>query len=216
MKSIEEIRLEIEAQILRMKESLFTLKYTPDPDSYMNAGIGGDWDVYAMGYKKAGDILVQYVADNDWDQDFLVFPITYLYRQYLELRLKDLIYIGSALCDRHIEILITHDLVKLWRQARLNIEAVWTGSKTIADLNLVEERLKEMCELDNGSHAFRYPEDTKGNPSITKIRYINLKQLLDVIQGISNVLDGASTGMEEYLRLKNEMAAECKSESYYE
>lgn len=84
------MRHEIESQMLRMKESLFTSKFTPDPDSYMNAYSGGDWDTYAMGYKRAGDILVQYVADNDWDQDFLVYPITFLYRQYLELRLKEL------------------------------------------------------------------------------------------------------------------------------
>jgi len=62
-KSIEEMRREIEAQMLRMKESLFTSKFTPDPDSYMNADIGGDWDAYAMGYKMAGDVLVQYVKE---------------------------------------------------------------------------------------------------------------------------------------------------------
>ena len=74
-KRIEEIRREIEAQMLRMKEPLFTSKFTPDPDSYMNADCGGNWDTYAMGYKMAGDVLVQYVKDNDRDQDFLVYPI---------------------------------------------------------------------------------------------------------------------------------------------
>ncbi len=61
-KSIEEMRREIEAQMLRMKESLFTSKFTPDPDSYMNADIGGDWDAYAMGYKMAGDVLGHLVS----------------------------------------------------------------------------------------------------------------------------------------------------------
>lgn len=211
-KSIEEMRREIVAQMLRMKESLFTSKFTPDPDSYMNADIGGDWDTYAMGYKRAGDILVKYVADNDWDQDFLVYPITFLYRQYLELRLKELIFIGSALRDRHIKIPTTHNLVSLWRQARPNIEAVWPGSETNEYLNLVEERLKEMYDLDSGSYTFRYPENTKGEPSLTGFRYINLQQLMDVIQGISNVLDGASTGMGEHLNSKNEMMAEYRAE----
>jgi len=221
-KSIEEIRREIEAQMLRMKEPLFTSKAAPDSDWYLNACLhisGGDWDTYAMGYKRAGDILVQYVANNDWDQDFLVYPITFLYRQYLELRLKELILIGSALLDKDITIPKTHNLVSLWRQTRPNIEAVWPGSKTRVYLNLVEDRLKELCDLDSGSYAFRYPEDTKGEATLMGIVHINLKQLKDVIQGISSVLEGSSTGMGEHLNSKNEMMAEYRAEmrrEYYE
>jgi len=216
-KSIEEMRREIEAQMLRMKESLFTSKFAPDPDSYMNADSGGDWDTYAMGYKMAGDVLVQYVKDNDRDQDFLVYPIAFLYRQYLELRLKELIFVSSALLSKDAKIPKTHDLVSLWRQARPNIEAVWPGSETRCHLNRVEERLKELCDLDSGSYAFRYPEDTKGEATLTGIVHINLKQLRDVVEGISNVLEGSSTGMGEYLNAKQEMEAEYRAEmrSYY-
>ena len=216
-KSIEEMRREIEAQMLRMKESLFTSKNAPDSDSYMNADIGGDWDTYAMGYKMAGDVLVQYVKDNDRDQDFLVYPIAFLYRHYLELRLKELIFVNSALLSKDAKIPKTHDLVSLWKQARLNIEAVWPGSETRRHLNQVEERLEELCDLDSGSYAFRYPEDTKGETTLTGMVHINLKQLRDVVEGISNVLEGSSTGMGEYLNAKQEMEAEYRAEmrSYY-
>ncbi len=205
-KSIEEIRREIEAQMLRMKESLLTPKFAPAPDSYMNVDIGCDWDIFAMGYKMAGDMLVQYVKDNDRDQDFLVYPIAFLYRQYLELRLKELIRVSSTLLDKDIKPPIGHNLISLWRLARPNIEAVWPGFETRVYLKMVEDRLKELCDLDPGSYAFRYPEDTKGGATLSGIMHINLKQLMDVIQGISNVLDGASTGMGEHLDLKNEMA----------
>jgi hypothetical protein len=178
----------------------------------MNAVCGGDWDTYAMGYKMAGDVLVQYIKDNDRYQDFLVYPIAFLYRQYLELRLKELILVGSALLNKDFTIPKTHDLVSLWRQARPNMEAVWSGSETRVYLNMVEDRLKELCDLDSGSYVFRYPEDIKGEPSLTGIRYINLKQLMDVIQGISNVIDGASTGMGEHLNSKNEIMAEYRAE----
>ena len=83
-RSIEEIRREIEAQILRIKEPLFISKAQPDPDWYLNAclHIGEGWDAYAEGYKNAGDVLVQHVIDYSRDQDFLVYPIAFLYRQY--------------------------------------------------------------------------------------------------------------------------------------
>lgn len=215
LKSIEEIWREIDAQILRMKEPLFTSKAAPDPDWYMNACLhisGGNWDIYAMGYKRAGDILVQYVADNNWGHDFLVYPIAFLYRQYLELRLKELIFVSSRLLDQDARILKTHNLVSLWRQARPNIEAVWPDSETKGQLNAVEDRLKELCDIDSGSYAFRYPEDGKGTTTLTGMVHINLKQLRDVIQGISHILDGSSIGMGEYLNAKHEMMAEYRAE----
>lgn len=213
--SIEEIKGEIEAHIARVRESLFTSKPAPDPDWYLNAcvHIGGDnWDIYAEGYKRAGDILVQYVIDNNWDQDFLVYPIAFLYRQYLELRLKELIYVSSRLLDQYASIPREHDLVLLWRKARPNIEEVWRDSQTKSDLDAVEDRLKELSDVDRRSDAFRYPEDVQGAPTLSGVVHINLKQLRDVIQGISHALDGSSIGMGEYLNVKNEMMAEYRAE----
>lgn len=219
-KSIEEIRREIETQMLRMKEPLFTSKAAPDPDWYLNACLhvsGGNWDTYAMGYKMAGDILVQYVADNNNDQDFLVYPIAFVYRQYLELRLKELIFVSSRLRNKSAGIPMTHDLVSLWRQARTGIETLWPDAETMGHLGAIEARLKELCDIDLGSYAFRYPENKGGSATLTGLVHINLKQISDVVQGISHVLDGSSTGMGEYLDAKREMEAEYRAEmrSYY-
>lgn len=215
-KSIEEIRDEIEAQIARMREPLFTSKAAPDPDWYLNAWLQVGWDTYAQGYKRAGDILVQYVIDNNWDQDFLVYPIVFLYRQYLELRLKELILVSSRLLDQEVRIPKEHNLLSLWKKARPNIEDVWPDSQTEGHLDALEDRLKELCDIDSGSYAFRYPEDVKGARALTGMLYINLKQLRDVIQGISNVLDGSSTGIGEYLNAKHEMMAEYQAEMHCE
>jgi len=72
-KSLEEMRLEIEAQLAKMTEPLIISKSHPDPHWYLNACLspsGGDWDIYAVGYKKAGDILVQYVLDKNATKTF--------------------------------------------------------------------------------------------------------------------------------------------------
>jgi hypothetical protein len=207
----EEIRDEIRAQIARVREPLFTSKAYPDPDWYLNSWLAVTWDTYAQGYKRAADILVQYVIDNNWDQDFLVYPIVFLYRQYLELRLKELIFASSMLLDHDARIPKGHNLVSLWRKARPNIEKVYPGDSE-GDLDAVEDRLKELCNIDSHSHAFRYPEDIKGAPALPGMEYINLKQLRDVIQGMSNVLDGSSIGIGEYLNAKHEMMAQYQEE----
>jgi len=211
-KGIQEIRDDIEAQMKFLGKPLFTSIAAPDPDWYLNACLDVDWDVYAEGYKKGGDILVQYVIDNDWDQDFLVYPIVFLYRQYLELRLKELIHVSSRLLDQNIDIPRDHNLVLLWSKVSPNIEQVWPDSQTKRHLAAIKDRLEELCSIDPRSYAFRYPEDTKGAPTLAGMEHINLRRLKDVVQAISNVLDGSSLGMGEYLNAKHEMMAEYQAE----
>ena len=153
------------------------------------------------------------------DQDILVYPIAFLYRQYLELRIKGLIEVTSELHDPNTDLQLGHDLVSLWTKLRPNIEKIWGWSKTNSDLNAIGDRLKELCSVDPGSYAFRYPQDTQGVPNLLQMRYINLKQLKDVIHDISLVLDNMSIGMGEQLKeirkLRYEMAqdqAEMNSE----
>ena len=211
-KSMEEIRGTIEEQMKFLREPLFTSIAAPDPDWYLNACLNADWDVYAEGYKKGGDTLVQYVTDNNCDQDFLVYPIVFLYRQYLELRLKELILVSSRLLDQDIDIQRDHNLLSLWRKVSPNIEQVWPSSQTKNHLEAIEDRLKELSNIDAGSYAFRYPEDTKGTPTLAGVQHINLRWLKNVVQAISNVLDGSSLGMGEYLNTKHEMMADYRDE----
>jgi len=63
-------------------------------DWYSNAVLNSRRDnlsLYAVGYKRAGEMLVEAVVQSRKDYDSLVFPIVFVYRQYLELRLKQLI-----------------------------------------------------------------------------------------------------------------------------
>lgn len=47
--------------------------------------------LYISGYKDAADILANRVIESGNNQDSLVYPIAFLYRQYIELQLKNII-----------------------------------------------------------------------------------------------------------------------------
>jgi len=49
-----------------------------------------DFHGYIDGYKKAGDYLIKTILDSgkNYERDTIVFPILFLYRQYLELERK--------------------------------------------------------------------------------------------------------------------------------
>ncbi len=199
--------LDREPPLSRKGEQLFI----EGEDWYHNACLNyvssdRQWDWYADGYKLAGDLLVDHAMQTRYDQDILVFPIVFNYRQYLELRLKELISASGRLLDRDHSIPNDHDLLKLWRQVRPNLEAVWPEGQQHHEA--VEEKMVEFCKFDAASFAFRYPVDTNGTPTLPDLRRVNLRQLREVMAGIATVLDGSSIGMCEYLKSKYEMEAE--------
>ena len=76
--------------------------FRPGKDWWNNARInhGGlisnKWEVYAMGYKIATETLVDKVLSEQTNQDHLIYPIVFLYRHYIELRLKEIIDTGVS------------------------------------------------------------------------------------------------------------------------
>jgi hypothetical protein len=98
-------------------------------------GSGTDWEMnacisamnaamyYQDGYRRAALHLVDYVCEVERGQDYLVYPIVYLYRHHIELTLKSIIDAAAfvtdyALTDKDHDTLGRHDLVKLWKLVR--------------------------------------------------------------------------------------------------
>ncbi len=164
--------------------------------------------LYVLGYKRAGDVLVEYIKDTRFEQDILVYPTVFLYRQYIELRLKEIIKYGNQLFDTPGEIPKHHKIDELWKQSRKILERVWPES-TAEDRNAVEECIHQFSKIDPTSTAFRYPTDKDGNRSLPGSRNINLRNLAEVMERIAMLLDGASMGISHYLDEKHEMEDWC-------
>src|SRR4051812_21456846 len=85
------------------------------------------WHIYALGYKEAADTLVSHVNDRGRNQDTLVYPIVFLYRQYLELALKDLIREGRSLEDIAEPFPRSHRIDELWRVCKSLLQRIAPG-----------------------------------------------------------------------------------------
>jgi hypothetical protein len=188
---------------------------TDGDDWHLNASMGyvhseWKWDWYADGYKKAGDLLVEFVAATQSHQDILVFPVVFNYRQYLELRLKELLMLCSYYLDHKFELPTHHDLKKLWEQLlpklqQLDKETNWDGVGYV---------ILEFHKTDIGSFAFRYPVLKDGSsPSLSGITGINLGVVRDRIEEVARLLDGMSAGVSEYLTQKREYESEMRAEA---
>lgn len=187
--------------------------FVPRNDWWYNACLkffSDNWDLYAEGYNLAGDLLVEHVGDTHRDQDSLVYPVVFLYRQYLELRLKQIIGVGNKLLNVPQKIPTNHNIVAIWKKCRKILEDV-APSGPKEDLDAVEECINQFSKTDPISTAFRYPVDKKSSPSTPSLTHINLRNLSEVMNRISSLLDGASMGISEYINTKHEMEAEFRN-----
>ena len=157
--------------------------------------------LYVSGYRRAAEILNKHVLESRVaGLDTLVYPIIFLYRQYIELQLKSLIKDGGILLDSPEYVPKTHDIKKLWRQCRKILEKVYEEDSE--SLDEIEEIIYQLSDIDPYSQAFRYPVDKEGKNLLPGISHINLKNIYEIMKKICSLLDGAETGISEYLANK--------------
>jgi hypothetical protein len=153
------------------------------------------------------NILVEHVRTNRIDLDALVYPIVFLYRHYLELRLKTIIDNGRKLLEQPGKFPKHHRLDVLWKETRKILEEVYKGDPT-DELDEIEKVFDQFCGSDPIGIAFRYPIDKDGNKTLPGLTHINIGEFSEIIMKAANLLDGASMGVDEYLGWKMDMESE--------
>jgi hypothetical protein len=186
------------------EDKLFT-----SADDWTNACLNffhDGWTLYAIGYKDAADILVEHIekhGQHGHPQDFLVYPIIFLYRQYLELSLKDLIRMAQKYLNDLTPFPHHHRINELWKLCDKLLEQISPGDS--AEYRKEIGRLmEEFAQVDPLSMSFRYPEDKDGNPTLPGLDYINIRNVREVVRKIYIILEGAGAMIWEGLSYKNE------------
>ena len=183
-----------------------------DEDWWMNARLDiyhDPTELYIIGYKEAADLLVETVAEQKGTADSLIFPIVFIYRHYIEIRLKSLLIYGYSLQDKEYKQKSEHSLFKLWEKVRELLIEIFPNEDN-DNMKAIDLLIKQIEEVDPGSTSFRYPKDFKGNNSLQldSIPRVNLRNLSEVIDAISVILEGAVCGISEYQGYKSDMQSE--------
>jgi hypothetical protein len=147
------------------------------PDWQNNACIdttkpGGDEHAVTEGYRRGARRLVEYVMENGREQDYLVYPILFLYRHHIELSLKHIIRRAPFVIERALtkseskNLHHGHQLDLLWLDLKPMFAAVceaagWEKVSSV-DEEGVENHIRQLTELDPDSFSFRYPGNRQG------------------------------------------------------
>ena len=150
---------------------------------------------YAMGYYDSGLTLINILLDenryselsmlNDdfrkesikLEEECNIYPIMFLFRQYLELMIKALY--------KEFDIKIpknefnTHKLSSLWPKLREKLlereseheEELYGITEILTDI------VNKFSKIDDESYCFRYPISKKGNPYFKKDKTYNLYEI---------------------------------------
>lgn len=188
--------------------------FVSDDDWRCNACLNwlhDNFELYALGYKEAADYLVAQVNETGRHQDILVFPICFLYRQYIELRLKEVIRSGRRLLGEPGDFPQHHKIQHLWDCAVSILKKVFDEEIEPPDLlSIASHVVAEFSKLDPDSFAFRYPVDKQGANPLEGLTHINLRRVAEYVSAFAEVMEAGSMAISVYMDQRSEMA------TYYE
>lgn len=167
---------------------------------------------YIEGYKNAADILIEHAIStkNIKTLDTFIFPICFLYRQTIELQMKDIYlnYSGDTKKEKK-DVLKKkgHSLIGIWNKLKPVITEDASDSE-IEELKIVEEYIKQFHEFDLKSDMFRYPINNDLELFFKHENRLNLPNLKDRMNELYNFFSGVDAKLSAIQDYKNEMMAE--------
>lgn len=166
--------------------------------------------VYTSGFRRAGLRLAQHVCETGRDQDFLVYPIVYLYRHHVELVLKAIVGTAASLLDRELsesdhKALGGHDLSALWDITRplLNPVCALVPNPPFPDDDIqgTDSYIRQLHEHDPDGQRFRYATTkprrsarrgtAAGIPSLNpNLKLVNIGVFATAMEKLAEYLEG--------------------------
>lgn len=195
-------------------------------------GVDTQFYGYIKGYKESADTLVDHALNskNIAVLDTYIFPILFLYRQFIELSLKSLyLEYADKTIEEKVQVIkrVNHNLHKMWNELKPTLIMLDDEDSEKEIVNTVEIYILQYHDFDRSSFKFRYPIDKDYNPLLKgEEQRIDLSNLKIRMTELDNFFGGASgklgyfkeckDAQEEYLReveaeLRAEYEAEMKS-----
>jgi hypothetical protein len=166
-------------------------------NAILNYGESDRFAIYHLGYQDAAELLTLSYLENDRPKDRLVYPIIFLYRQHIELKLKEFIYGLNYCLDKNFEFPKHHDLLELWIEFISLFSLVEPKNVSKKSFSDAESIIKEFSEYDPNSMNYRYPLDKRGNIS-KKPNRLNVRNFAYIMVKLNKFLNALSNKIDDY------------------
>lgn len=181
---------------------------------------------YSEAFKMAAEVLVDHVyasGDCSWWADSLFYPVGYLLRHYIELKIKSVLSeVGHDLKKP------SHKLLDLWRtmrevaapvlpavrsdaeqeemNQRFGLFVTMREDEAFVSLQQAEEIVTELHDLDPSGEAFRYAFTKNGARTLPEtLTHVDLKRLLGRVLSVGALLEGIETAIDQRAQWEADM-----------
>lgn len=196
------------------RDSIFKDEVSPDYGAWLK-NPANKFFLYSEGYREAGNKLWEFCIDNRFYSSTLIYPLIFNYRQYLELRLKELIIMGYKYLAAKKDFADVHSLLKLWNTYRYEIlPKIEDIEKQILDN--IERIISQFNSEDPQSMSFRYPVTRGPNRKDSLNREtIDLNNFKTVMDKLIYFFDWQWEMISHYEDWKSEMIADMYREYWH-
>ena len=189
----------------------------PHEGKWLPSGID---DIFKLseGYRLSAVSLYQEIKKREWlNKQYLSSAMIFSFRQFLEVRLKELIYIGKRELFEEPQFKATHSLEDLFQTYAKEVLPKADPSFDKEMVSIVNKLIHEFNFIDPKSMSFRYPVDKELNPN-HNLPNFDIDNFKDVMDKLANFFDSQLEilqMLEDYnAEMTAEMAAEYASYMY--
>jgi hypothetical protein len=168
---------------------------------------GANWlafYMYADNYYNAAFQLLEDTKNNRYSENYqpcqnidsIIYPICFLYRQFVELTLKWLYLKYASLDDEGRKEYLkhaNHDVIQCWRDLKPFLEKKLSIVKCDCTIDAIEHYINEWNQFDEDSFKMRYPcnkEKESFSLAGSKLDVITLKERMSSFHDSINYVDG--------------------------
>jgi hypothetical protein len=171
-----------------------------------------EFSSYAEGYQIGAIKLIDCLDMTRNDKDFLVYPIVFLIRHYVELRLKEIIQGLNYCIDNSKDFPTGHNIDFLWKDFKKKYSEIGENTND-ENFKSMDSIIYELHTFDPISMSFRYPVDKEGNKT-QKLDYINVLNLRETFIKVTFFMDGVAMQIGHYVDITPDLYQENYGEYY--
>lgn len=183
----------------------------PQEGKWLPSGINDIFKI-SEGYRLSAVSLYQEIKKNEWmNKQYLSSAMIFSFRQFLEVRLKELIYIGKRELFDDPQFKATHSLEDLFQTYAQEVLPKADPSFDKEMVSVVNKLIHEFNFIDPKSMSFRYPVDKELNP-IHEMSNFDIDNFKEVMDKLANFFDSQLEILQMLEDYNAEMAAEMAAE----
>ena len=171
-------------------------------------------DIFKLseGYRLSAVSLYREIKKNEWmNKQYLSSAMIFSFRQFLEVRLKELIYIGKRELFEDPQFKATHSLEDLFQTYVKEVLPKADPSFDKEMVSIVNKLIHEFNFIDQKSMSLRYPVDKELNPN-HNLPNLDIDNFKEVMDKLANFFDSQLEILQMLEDYNAEMAAELASE----